>query len=92
MTREEFARKINWPRIFFIIGVINVAAQLPQTYTLISEKITDGLSVWMIAIYLSTQLGLGLQGYFKRDTTLMITMELSALVSVVNISLYCYYR
>ncbi len=91
MKREEFAKKIRWNRIFWLLGIINVGAQFPQTWKLIHAHITTGLSVEMILIYFATQIGLALQGFFKRDVTLIVTMGLSALVSLLNIVLYFMY-
>ncbi len=92
MTREEVMLVIHWDWILLFAGIVNVGAQLPQTWKLVKSRTTKGLSVEMIFIYLFTQIALSLNGYFMYDSVQSWTLGLSALVSAVNIRLYFKYR
>jgi len=82
MTREEFAAKIHWHKIFWILGLVNVGAMLPQLVKILENKSAKGLSLAMVIIYLVIQIGFAGQGFFRRDRTLFTVMLLSAAVSV----------
>lgn len=92
MTREQFARKIRWNQIFWFIGIVNVTAQLPQTWKLVTTHITEGLALEMFLIYLLTQTGFALEGFFRRNRTMVVTLGLSAMVTIANITLFLVYR
>lgn len=91
MTREEFSKKIRWARIIWVMGIINVAAMLPQLYTILKTHKTDNLSVEMFAIYFFVQVSFSLEGYFIRNRMLMTCLGLSAVVSASIIGLiFCF--
>lgn len=90
MTREEVAQKIHWSRIIWLAGWVNITAMLPQLYTLISTRSSAGLNLKMIWIYLGTQMCFSIHGFFQRDRILMITLGLSAVVSITTL-LVAYY-
>lgn len=92
MTRERFAELIHWPKIFWLVGIVNIGAMLPQLYQIIVTRNVEALSLGMFAIYFVVQIGFGLQGYFRRDRTLLICMALSALVSAAIIVLTLMFR
>ena len=90
MTREQFAEKIGWSKIIWFMGLVNVAAMLPQLYQLITTRQTQGLNVGMFWIFLAVQVAFSLQGYFRRDQMLMWCLGLSATVSTAII--FSFYR
>jgi uncharacterized protein with PQ loop repeat len=71
------------------MGLVNVAAMLPQLYQLVTTHKTEGLNVLMFWIYLIIQIAFSLQGFFRRDQMLMWCLGLSALVTAANI--FCIY-
>ncbi len=91
MTREEFAKKIRWPLIIWIFGFVNVAAMLPQLYKILSSKNVEGLSIEMFITYFFVQVAFSLDGYFKRNTVLMVCLGISALISASIISMFLIY-
>ena len=92
MTREEVAKKIRWHWIMSAAGMANVLSMLPQLWQVWTTKETEGLSLEMVGIFLAIQLVFAGEGYFKRSSVLVITMILSALVSVSLIILVLYIR
>lgn len=92
MTREEFAKKIRWERIVWVVGLVNVGAMLPQLYQIITTQNVAGLSLGMFAIYFVVQAALSLQGFFKRDRMLMVCLGLSAVVTALIIGTVLYLR
>jgi len=85
MRREEFAKKIHWSFIFWIIGFVNVGAMFPQLWKIISTKNIEGLAIEMFLIYFLVQIVFSAEGYFKRNYTLFVCLGLSALVSAIII-------
>lgn len=92
MSREEFAKKIHWSFIIWLVGFINVGAMLPQLVQIIQTRKTDGLSLGMFATYLFIQLAFSLEGYFTRNRMFMVCLGLSAVVNAMVISLVIYLR
>jgi|SRR3989344_5431157 len=82
MTREQFAELIHWTTIIWFIGFVNVVAMLPQLVDIVRTRETRGLSLKMISTYAVIQIAFSIQGYFRRDTMLMVCLGLSALVSL----------
>lgn len=92
MTRDEFAEKIHWSVIIWVIGFINVTAMLPQLYQIIKTHNVQGLSISMFTIYLVVQVCMALEGYFKRIRMLQACLGLSACISASIIVLILCYR
>jgi len=92
MTREDLSKKIHWPKIVWFMGIVNVAAMIPQLYTILKTHKTGGLSVEMFAIYLVVQIAFSAEGYFTRNRMLMVCLGLSAIVSISIISLIFFYH
>lgn len=92
MTREDVAKKIRWPFIIWLAGLVNVGAMLPQLAKIIQTKSTEGLALEMFVIYFLIQVAFSLEGYFTRNKMLMVCLGLSALVSATIISLVFYLR
>lgn len=91
MTREQVAKKIRWEWIIWSFGLINVVAMLPQLVQLWLTHKTEGLSVWMVVLYMFIQTAFCLEGFFKRNMMFLTCMGLSALVSLSVILLYFHY-
>lgn len=93
MTREAFAALIHWNAIIWFIGLVNVGAMLPQLVKLIRKpESAEGLALGMYITYFIIQVSFALEGYFRRNTMLMVCMLLSACVSIVVILLICLFR
>jgi len=92
MIREEFARKIRWPLIIWLAGLVNMVGMLPQLFKIIQTKNVEGLALEMFVIYLVIQIAFSLEGYFTRNRMLMICFGLSAFVSSMIISAVLYLR
>lgn len=85
MTREQVARKIHWQVIIWLFGFVNVGAMIPQLWELITTRKTEGISLSMFFIYMAVQIAFSLDGYFKRNKTLLVCLGLSAVLSAANI-------
>ena len=92
MTREDVARKVHWPFIIWLAGLVNVGAMIPQLIKIIQTKNTDGLAIEMFAIYFLIQVAFSIEGYFTRNRMLMVRLGLSAIVSASIIVLVIYIR
>ena len=92
LKRERIAQKIRWQVIIWIVGLVNVAAMLPQLYRILTTHKTEALSIEMFVLYGVIQLALSLDGFFKRNTMLMVCMGLSSLVSTSIIGCIIYFR
>ena len=87
MTREEFAKKIHWSSIVWLAGIANVMAMLPQLYSILTTRNVEGLNLTMFVTIFVIQLAFGAEGFFKRNTMLMTTMLLAAVVNIAIIGL-----
>ena len=90
MNRQEFAKRIKWEFIIWVVGIINVTAMLPQLIRLIATRETAGLSLGMFIIYFMVQVGFSIEGFFKRNAMLMWCLGLSAVINAsIIIMLIC---
>lgn len=87
MRRERVAAAIKWPAIIWLIGIINVVSMIPQLAQIIQTHRTEGLSLEMFMTILVIQIGFSLEGFFKRNRVLMITMACAASVTTAIIVL-----
>ena len=88
ITREEVAKKIHWNVIvWMIVGPVNMGAMFPQLYQIITTQNVIGVSLEMFVIFFFLQLAFSLQGFFRRDNMLMISMGVCAIVTTIIISL-----
>ncbi len=92
MTRELIARKIRWPFIIWLAGMVNVVAMLPQFARIIRTRNIQGLSLEMFVLYFLVQVAFSLEGFFTKNRMLMVCMGLSAVVSGMIIVLVTYLR
>ena len=91
MTREEFAEKIHWPKIFWFTAMLNPAAFLPQIYHIFSTGKVDGISIPMFALFIVIQLTFLYQGYLQRSVQQMLSMGMSAGLTMITIAVTLYY-
>lgn len=92
MTREQFSQGIQWSWISWGIGLVNVTAMIPQLIKLVATHETSGIAIGMFWIYLLVQIGLALDGFFKRNKMLFWCMAASGLLNAITICLYYTYR
>jgi uncharacterized protein with PQ loop repeat len=92
ITREEFAQKIHWSFIIWLVGMVNAVAMIPQLLQIWSTKSTAGLALEMFITYCTIQIALTLEGFFNRNRMLMVCFGLSAIVSMVIIASVLYLR
>lgn len=92
MNREQFAKRIRWSKIIWLVGLVNVVAMLPQLWQIVSTQQSRDVSLPMIVLYLLVQIFFSLQGFFTRDRMLMICLGLSAGVSLATIVAALIYR
>lgn len=92
MTREEFAKRIHWHSIFWIIGFLNPLSMLPQLVSILRTRETSGVSIEMFVLFLVIQSAFAFEGYVKRMSAIMYCMIFSMIVSVTIISATLCYR
>jgi len=92
LTREEIEKKIHWNIIFWIAGLVNMGAMLPQLYQTVKTRNVEGISLEMFIIFFFLQLAFGLQGFFRHDKVQTASMGLGAVVTVVIIGLVFFLR
>jgi hypothetical protein len=90
MTREQFAEKIRWPIIFAFIGFVNVIAMVPQLWQIITTREVGGISLTTYAIYWGIQVGFGVDGFFKRNNTMVASLMMTT--SIITSVLYLRYH
>ena len=72
MTREEFAEKVRWSWVIWIVGIINPGFMLPQLFKIWEQGNASSISLTSLGILLFIQTGFGLHGFLRRDTLLMV--------------------
>lgn len=85
MTREETAKKIHWPKIIWIVSIINPLMTLPQLVQLWVTQETAGLSFGFLFILLFVQCGFSTHGFFMRDRFIMISNGIAAGMTLLTI-------
>lgn len=73
MTREEFAKKIRWDIIMWVIGYANPLLAIPQLIKLITTGDATGVSGTFLGFMLIIQTGFSLHGFFMRDKMLCVS-------------------
>ena len=81
MTREQFAQKMHWPLIIWFAGLVSVVAMAPQLIKIMVTWKVDDLSLPMFLLTFFVQASFSLEGYFKRNSVLMVCPGLAALVT-----------
>ena len=92
MSRELIAKKIGWPFVIWLAGMVNVVAMLPQLDRIVRTHDIAGLSIAMFVLYFLVQVAFSIEGYFKENRMLLVCMGLSAVVSGTIIVLITYLR
>ncbi|MBI5004424.1 hypothetical protein HZC00_05025 [Candidatus Kaiserbacteria bacterium] len=91
MTREEFAKAVHWPKIFWFTAMLNPAAFLPQLYSILTTGKVEGISVPMFALFIVIQLSFMYQGYLQRSVQQMLSMGISAFLTAAIIAATLFY-
>lgn len=93
MSREEIAASMRWPTIVWIGGVINILAGVPQLLQIVNAGSAAGVSLPMFVMLLIIQIIYAMEGYFTRNSKVMVTVGLSGVVSLfVIIAILIYGR
>lgn len=85
MTREEAAKKIHWPKIIWVVSIINPLMTLPQLVQLWITQEAAGLSFGFLFILLFVQGGFSTHGFFMRDRFIMISNGIAAGMTLLTI-------
>lgn len=92
MTREQFAKMIRWPFIFWLVGIVNPFFMVPQLVAVWESRLVEGISLLMLVMALGIQAGFGAHGFFKRDRALMWSNAAAALVTFATVASVLYIR
>ena len=92
MTREEFARKIRWNHLAWLICAGGSLTMPPQLVQIVRTHSVRDLSLTMYVLVLAAQLGYVGQGYFRRDKLLTVCMLAAAVITSVIIAFIVRYR
>jgi uncharacterized protein with PQ loop repeat len=85
MTREEFAQKIRWTGIIWLVSIVNPLMTAPQLLQLWQTRETAGLSMSFLGILFFVQAGFSVHGFFLRDKFVMISNGLAAMMTLLTI-------
>lgn len=92
MIREEFAKKIHWTKIIWIVSIVNPIMTLPQLIQVWQTHQTAGISIVFLAILLFVQGGFSAHGYFTRDRFIMISNGIAAVMTVLTVASVLYFK
>ena len=92
MTREEFARRIRWAWIAWLIGVINPTFMMPQLIQIWLTREVAALSLTTLAILIFIQGGFALHGYLTRDSLIFVSNILAITVTILTVLSTMYFR
>ena len=93
MTREKLAEVIRWPKIIWLVGIVNPCFMIPQIWKIwASVGITEGISMAMLIILVVIQAGFSIHGFFLRDRPLMLSNAAAATVSALTTLSVLYFR
>lgn len=84
MTREQFAERIHWSAIIWLIGIVNPFFMIPQLFGVWMTGKTEGVSIITLCILVILQWGFGLHGFFLRDKPLMLSNGAAGFVSLIT--------
>ena len=82
MTREEFAKKVRWPFIIWLAGIISIVAMLPQLVKIIATQQVNDFSLFTFVMVFLIQSAFSLEGFFSRNRVVMICSGGSAMVTL----------
>jgi hypothetical protein len=91
MTREEFAKKIRWDFVMWVIGYANPLLALPQLIKLVQTGDASGVSGTFLGFLLVIQIGFASHDFFQRDRMLSISNALAACLTFITTSLAFYF-
>ena len=92
MKREEFAKKIYWTKIIWVVSIINPLMILPQLLQIWQTHQTAGLSVGFLVILVLIQYGFATHGFFTRDRFIMVSNGIAGSMSFLTLLSTLYFR
>lgn len=92
MTREEFAQRIHWPKVFAFFGIVNPLFMVPQLLSIVTTGTTAGVSLSMLTILAFVQAAVVGEGFFNRRTTLMVSNAAATTVTILTALAVLYFR
>ena len=92
MNRDEVSKKIRWPAIIWLVGIVNPFFMIPQLWTIWNSGHTEGISIITLLILVAIQSGFALHGFFLRDRPLMISNGAAAIVTTLTAISTIYFR
>ena len=84
MTRENLAVLIRWPKIIWLVGIVNPFIMVPQIYQIWATREVAGISLVMLGIITFVQAGFACHGFFIRDKFVMVSNTAAAIMSIVT--------
>lgn len=92
MPREDFAKRIHWKFIIWLLGITNPFVMVPQLSVLLTSGRTEGVSILTLVILMCLQAGFSAHGFFLRDRPLMFSNGSAALVTLLTAMVTIYFR
>ncbi|OGF51784.1 hypothetical protein A3I27_04385 [Candidatus Giovannonibacteria bacterium RIFCSPLOWO2_02_FULL_43_11b] len=92
MAREKLAEIIRWPRIIWLVGIVNPCFMLPQLTSVWTSGLTEGISVLTLSLLTAIQTGFALHGFFLRDCPLLWSNGAAAMVTLITMLSVLYFR
>ena len=92
MTREQFAEKIRWPILIWLIGIANPFFMFPQLIGIWTTGRVEGISLLTLCILVILQWGFSLHGFFLRDRPLMVSNAAAGFVTLVTTLSVVYFQ
>jgi uncharacterized protein with PQ loop repeat len=83
--REDFAKKIHWVSIIWLVSIINPLMTAPQLLKIWQTGQTAGISLLFLLILFLVQGGFSLHGFFTRDRFVMGSNGLAAFMTLLTI-------
>lgn len=84
MTREQVAKMIHWPKIIWLVGIVNPMFMLPQLYKIWVVESALSISLLTMTVLFCIQSGFATHGFFLRDRPLCVSNVMAATVTMVT--------
>ncbi|MBI5644933.1 hypothetical protein HY970_02435 [Candidatus Kaiserbacteria bacterium] len=92
MTREDVASTVHWPRIIWVISIVNPLMTIPQLRQVWATGETAGLSFGFLEILFFVQAGFSVHGFFTRDRFIMGSNGIAATMTLLTVFSAAYFR
>jgi len=92
MTREEFAERIHWPQIIWVVIIANPLMIVPQWWEIISTGRAQNVSLLFLMVLLGLQWAWSVHGFFIRDNSVFVSNGLAGLSTLVTALTALYFR